>query len=411
MGAGAYGAAYRIARLPSERTSALPYFFVVAYFAALALFKGSTDHASRYLVPCLPLLLICASDGWGLLCRFFQLGRLGVAAGALGLLVGTFPLTLDQAQTYALNVASVSGHVVTMGKWLASHVPSRATLAMSDIGAMSYFTRNLVVDMRGLVSSYQGWDRLAELERQKREGVNYAILFPELNERVILRGEYVPLFGLTLRRNNISASDNLGVYRTPWTDRRRRSSVGASFDFENGTLAGWRRSGAFCRNPVRDLPAGKAPWVNLGGGQWLVSSAVAAGEDGTGWALSPEFLLEGDLMTLRIGGAQRPGELGARLWVEGRIRWTAVGDGSRLLVEREWDIRSDRGKPARLELFDQAGDPDGELAVDHIRQLRVTEGNAPTLLDFPPEGPQEPASTRERAQATGMPTGGDCRPD
>ncbi len=377
--------------------------FGMTGLATIAFLKGSADYHMRYLMPLLPLITLFGVDG---LCH--AAGRLGrwaspgvlLTSAALAWAAG--PSLVEGAETYALNVASVTGHVVEMGRWTARRVPRDAVLAMSDIGAMSYFTENPVIDMRGLISPDHGWDTLAELNRQRRERVTYAMLFPELNARVILAGDYLPIHVITLDANNISATDNLVVYRPPWADARRRRAVGRAFDFESGTRDGWSTRGVFDRGPVEGAGPGQRNVVNLGGGRWLLSSWGDGNGDGaTGQALSPPFQLVGDIMTMRIGGGSRPGEIGLRLWVEGRIEETAVGPQSEVLVHREWDIRSLRGREARLELFDESTDGWGHVMLDEIRQWRVLGEGPPRLRGHPPEGPQEPRSLRRAAEARG----------
>jgi len=120
-----------------------------------------------------------------------------------------------------------------------------------------------------------------------------------------------------------------------------------------------------------------------------------------GRGVSPEFTVEGDVMTLRVGGAgaEQAGRVGVRLWVDGRIERAALGPRSEVLVVREWDVRALRGRRARIELLDESRDGWGHAMLDEVRQLRVIGGRAPALRDFPPEGPQEPAPSRRAAEA------------
>jgi hypothetical protein len=404
IGAAGYGGLRLLGQADRSPQQFLPVLFVVAFLAGMAFFRGSPGHHSRYLIPLIPFLVLIGLQGLQALAQ--DLGRGATTATALALLLvaTTVPLLLRHSQVYALNVASVSGHVVTMGQWLNSHVPPGAILAMSDIGAMAYFTENPIVDMRGLVSSYHGWDRLAEVDRQRRKNVDYAILFPEHNERVILRGGYLPLFALTLQRNNISATPNLVLYRPPWTDKRELVPTGRAFDFEEGQYNDWVRTGVFAQQgPVEQAGPGQAPIINLGGGRWLVSSWGPRGDQDRGHAISPAFRLEGDVMSFRLGGGQRPGAVGLRLWVDGRIERTAVGGNSEVLLHREWDIAHLRGQWARIELFDDAEDEWGHIMLDDVRQYRQQgDRPAPHLKDFPLAGPQEPTANRRAAEARGL---------
>lgn len=378
--------------------------FVFAFIGSIAFFRGSADHYERYLTPCLPVLVVLGADGLCRAARALALGRTGLIGASLALVVTASSTVLEGGDTYALNVASVSGHVVTMGRWVDRHIPHEATLAMSDVGAMSYFTENPVIDMRGLVSPYFGWDRLGELDRQRREHVEYALLFPELNERVILRGRYVPIHVITLNANNISATDNLVVYRAPWADQRELIEVGRAFDFEDGTLQDWHASGSLSHGQVEGAGPGQRRVVNLGGGRYYLSSWGSGGDRDRGRAISPELQIEGDLMMLRIGGGQLLGEVGARLWVDGRIVQTAVGAQSEVLVQREWDLRELQGRVARIELFDESTNGWGHVMLDEVRQYRVVDGESPNLRGFAASGPREPESSRMLAEARGLPS-------
>lgn len=403
LAAAAYGLARRLLDWKERFAQATPALFLLAWFGGIALLRGSGDYYSRYLMPCLPLLFLFSVDALQAATRALApwARAPAVVAALAGLGLQTWPGVEAMAGTYGLNVASVSGHVVAMGRWAARHVPRDAVLAMSDVGGISYFTENRVVDMRGLISPYYGWDRLAELDRQRREGVDYAMLFPELDERVILGGGYVPVHAITLDANNISATDNLVAYRTPWSGGRRLERVGRGFDFdlEAPDYRGWWAEGVLARPPVEGALEGQRAVIDLGGGSGLASSWGAAGDGDVGRAVSPPFVIEGDVITLRVGGGDDPERLGVRLWVDGRIERTAVGERSEVLVEREWDVRDLRGRTARLELRDASDGVWGHVLVDSIFQWRVLEGRPPELRDWPLEGPAEPVASRRAAEA------------
>lgn len=403
VGGAGYVAARSLATWRSDGGRLAVVLFTAGFVAVFAFLRGSGDYHDRYLMPCLPALVVLGADGLARASRAVRLGGWGALAGAGLLATLAAPALRDGSQTYALNVASVSGHVVAMGRWAARHLPPAATLAMSDVGAMSYFTPNRVVDMRGLVSPFHGWDRPEELARERREGVAYALLFPELNGRVILDGRYTPIHAITLDANNISATDNLVVYRTPWADGRVVEPVGRAFGFEDGTLEGWEATGVLAAGPSEAAGPGQRAVVNLGGGRWFLSTWGEHGDGDLGHALSPPFVVEGDVIALRVGGGgeEVAGDVGVRLWVDGRIERTALGAQSEVLVEREWDVRPLRGRTARIELFDESSYGWGHAMLDEVRQLRVVRGRAPELRGFPAEGPQEPEPSRRAAEARG----------
>ncbi len=399
-------AAYSMIRFVLEVREGFPratlVLFVLGWLGGVAYLRGSGDYFSRYIIPCIGILSLLGAYGLWRACRALRFGVVGLVVGIAALLYQSVPVLERNAADYAMNVVSVSGHVVRMGQWADRHVPPDAVIAMSDVGGMSYYTENRVVDMRGLVSSYHGWDRLAEVDRQRREDVSWAFLFPELNERVILRGGYVPIHVISLDANNISATDNLVVYRAPWADTRRLVEVGRAFDFEDATYQGWTTSGVL-REGLADGPRhGQRHTVNLGGGRWFLNSFGPEGDHSQGRAISPPFTIEGDVMTLRVGGGELPGLVGARLWVDGRIVRTAVGARSEVLVQREWDLRDLRGRRGRIEMYDNSSEGWAHVLLDEIHQYRVEGGSPPELVDFEPGGPRESTESRHAAEEDGL---------
>lgn len=397
-----YAMVRRLVELKGRFPQATLVLFIFGWLGGIAFLRGSGDYFSRYIMPCIGLITLFGLDALDRACRGLRLGVVGLCLATTALVAQGVPTVLQNANDYALNVASVSGHVVAMGRWSARHIPEEAVIAMSDVGGMSYYTDNRVVDMRGLISPFHGWDRLAELERQRREDVDYALVFPELNERVVLRGSYVPIYAISLNANNISATENLVAYRTSWADERRLRRVGRSFDFEDATYQGWTTSGTLQFSLADGARHGQRRVVNLGCGRWLINSWGPDGDGGRGRGVSPEFTLEGDIITLRVGGGRIPGVVGVRLWVDGRIERTATGGQSEVLVQREWDVRALRGRTARIELLDDSDSGWGHLIFDEFHQYIVEEGEPPAMNDFPFEGPQESPESRRAAEARGL---------
>jgi hypothetical protein len=127
------------------------------------------------------------------------------------------------------------------------------------------------------------------------------------------------------------------------------------------------------------------------------------GDAATGRAVSPPFAVVGDTITLRVGGGRAPGQAGVRLWVDGHVARSAVGGRSEVLLEREWDTRSLRGRTARVEVFDDTRAGWGHVMLDRVVQWRVVADAG--RREPAPEGrfQAEPASTRRTAEARGLP--------
>jgi plasmid stabilization system protein ParE len=122
------------------------------------------------------------------------------------------------------------------------------------------------------------------------------------------------------------------------------------FEFEGESLAGWKgdrksfRSGAWS---ARDRYQ-----VGLRGYQG--DGVLSSRKPRRGRLTSPEFTIDGDLMSLLVGGGGGKARVGVRLLVDGQpVRSIqAIGTGS--LVPRLWDVAELRGQKARLEVFDQS---------------------------------------------------------
>ncbi len=127
-----------------------------AHWAAYVFRLPVAYQHGRYVLPVLPVLLVWGWRGLASLWREWE-GRLtagwalartwALAAAGAGLLflgVG--------AQAYAHDVAFIESEMVTVARWLPSHLPPHTVVAAHDIGAVGYFTDFPLVDLAGLVS-------------------------------------------------------------------------------------------------------------------------------------------------------------------------------------------------------------------------------------------------------------------
>jgi uncharacterized protein (DUF608 family) len=154
-------------------------------------------------------------------------------------------------------------------------------------------------------------------------------------------------------------------------------------DFSDGTYNGWIVEGdAFGNSPVarKDLP----PYMrNIGGqGDYIVTShnfraaqSIEAADDLTGKLTSREFTIERNFITFESAGGNKPHEAGVRLLIDGHPVLEQTGNNDNALKPRTWDVRSYRGRKARIEIFDQATGPWGNVHVNHF--VFTDKGSAP----------------------------------
>jgi hypothetical protein len=92
------------------------------------------------------------------------------------------------------------------------------------------------------------------------------------------------------------------------------------------------------------------------------------GDVATGRLTSPTFPLDGNRLTLQVGGGTDATKLRVELWVEGQIVASsgAPSLGGDVLREVSWDITASKGKFASLVLVDDATTADGHLVMDDV---------------------------------------------
>lgn len=135
------------------------------------------------------------------------------------------------------------------------------------------------------------------------------------------------------------------------------------FDFEEDEWPNtWEVTGnAFGTGP---MPATRHPASNISGNAYACS--FYEGDSGTGTLTSPAFRLTHDFLHLRVSGGNDASQLGVELLVNGEVIHKAVGNQSNDLIPHRWDLRSHRGRQARLRLVDDHTGGWGFIAADAV---------------------------------------------
>lgn len=134
-------------------------------------------------------------------------------------------------------------------------------------------------------------------------------------------------------------------------------------DFEGPDHGGWTANGiAFASGPDHPQP-GAIPGTEGNG----IANSFGGADAEQGTLVSPEFLVNTDWLSFRIGGGNRTGLLGMRLLVDAKeVRGATGGNGPEMEL-KSWDLRPFRGRKAVVEIFDRYSGGDwGHVTVDQI---------------------------------------------
>jgi len=216
------------ARRHVPRGSGLVLLWPIAFWIyAIALYPRHFS-LSRYTIPLMPALSLIAiapleAAGQHLRGIFSR----HVVAGAAGLLIA---LAAASSQpkfrgVYLANIDNILRMQVSMGQWVASHLPRNARVATNDVGAITYYGGRYCIDTVGLVSS----DFIThELAWRKAHGSivfedaipsywarakpDYCILFPSWYPRLTQQPWLVKIDEIDYP-NNTGGGNELVVYR------------------------------------------------------------------------------------------------------------------------------------------------------------------------------------------------------
>lgn len=188
-----------------------------------------------------------------------------------------------------------------------------------------------------------------------------------------------------LRKTNVTSSEDEGravgvlLKAVPaaidGADSERPPIVFA--DFEGDDYAGWTIEGeAFGKGPAAGTLKGQNPVTGFDGKK-LVNTFID-GDRPVGRAISPEFPIERDYITFKIGGGADKDKTCVRLHIDGVEVKSATGRQSEQLAIVNWSVAEWRGKKARIEIVDAASGPWGHVNVDQI-EFRDRPRHEPTL--------------------------------
>jgi len=127
---------------------------------------------------------------------------------------------IELGTEYALEGKNIRDMQVTLGRWLGESLPQDLTIAVSDIGAMSYFGRQKLIDLEGLLdpapNAFRRQGKMDVFLRKLKPDllILFPMSYPELQK-------FPEEFKLVLQRvisENVTGGHNIkAVYQMPWT--------------------------------------------------------------------------------------------------------------------------------------------------------------------------------------------------
>ncbi|KAG5180011.1 hypothetical protein JKP88DRAFT_279922 [Tribonema minus] len=213
-----------------------------------------------------------------------------------------------------------------------------------------------------------------------------------------------------LQANDRRAGDRFGLTlaldgETLLVGAQRSAAIGiTTWDFETGNLSGWTASGtAFANQPTygdnayRRSSYGAAPEhcglegryyigtfedrPGLGADDYLTPDPLkppggAQGDAPTGTLTSEAFAIEGDSMSLLVGGGCDDARTYVELSVDGVGVARATGRCDERMRRVTWDVSAYRGRMGRITIVDASAQRWGHISVDAIRFAWSNRGGA-----------------------------------
>ncbi|MHC4625959.1 MAG: GH116 family glycosyl-hydrolase, partial [Planctomycetota bacterium] len=149
-------------------------------------------------------------------------------------------------------------------------------------------------------------------------------------------------------------------------------------DFEGPDYGDWVVAGeAFGKAPARGTLAGQQR-VSGFAGKGLVNTFLG-GDGPVGTLTSPEFTISRKFINFLIGGGNHVDRTCINLLVDGEVVRTAIGKSNEKLEGHFWRVEEFEGKPAKIQIVDNARGGWGHINIDQIE-----------LADEPRSGPVGP---------------------
>jgi hypothetical protein len=288
-----------------------------------------------------------------------------------GLLVGP-------VQTEIIRWGDEVARVRALMEWLGEQAPPGSSIVTGDIGSSGFYANLRVYDFFGIidpVTAHQERDRFGrgKAGHEKHADPDYLL---DKGPTYIKRG-YIHRdlyrYGYYLDSDIPARLNEPGIWRKNELREEDGWALQSRIPFEAEPYAGWSANGEAFRGWPAQGPSRGQQQVS-GNVAWFVSSYhPTLGDAAVGRLRSAPFLLEGDILTLRVAGGRDPKRLRVELVVDGEVVAAASGHNSEIFARWAWNVSDHRGRFATLRIVDDATGGWGHIMVDELEQWTPSE--------------------------------------
>jgi arabinofuranosyltransferase len=162
-----------LAARPRDEALAVALLLWLGYFVYLWLVGGDYEPTGRFFVPVLALLCLLFQEGLRTFVLLFQEAGASLrAAAVVAAVVGGVACIRQSEHRFSLVLRArgwPQGRLLhheqlrAVGEWLRDNTPPNARVAVSSIGALSYYADRPILDMMGLTDRHIGRRRIPEM--------------------------------------------------------------------------------------------------------------------------------------------------------------------------------------------------------------------------------------------------------
>lgn len=186
-------------------------------------------HHVRYLIPLLPFVNLIAiylifrilDMNISIKLKEFMLKRKSFLAV---ILLFSFTYYVVYAVALGKNTDNINNQQIKLAQWVKENVRKDETIALNDIGAITFINKNHIIDMAGLITpeilkyrTYTWNDNLDSLNYLlKKNNVSYIIIYDEWFKEYLAKygSELTFVTSAFLDNNTICGGDDMKVYKT-----------------------------------------------------------------------------------------------------------------------------------------------------------------------------------------------------